>query len=197
MDIFAVTNSKMKNEELVKILLQIDQLIDGVILREKSKTDHEVYELIRQLKVKGFNKEKIIVHGRPDLAVLTGIERVHLPGHGLPILPLKKQFPTLTFGRSVHSFEEAQDAYRDGANWLLYGHIFSSPSKVGVPPRGTEELFQIAKSIPLPIYAIGGIKPEHLTHLQRENVKGVALMSAIFNAETPKQTLTTYQQAIH
>lgn len=194
MDIFAVTNSKMENDQLLKVLLQIEQLIDGVILRENSKTDYEVYELLMQLKSMGFEKEKIIVHGRPDVAVLTGINRVQLPSHGLPIPLLKKQFPTLTFGRSVHSFEEAQMAYQDGAAWLLYGHIFPSPSKVGLPPKGTEELFHIAKSIPLPTYAIGGIKPKHMIHLQNSPIAGMALMSAIFNAEIPKQTLVTYRK---
>lgn len=196
MDLIAVTNSRMDNSELLDILLRIEASIDAVILRETLKTDAEVLSLIRLLQTANFDVEKIIVHGRADIALLTGIRRVQLPGHALPVDKLRQHFPMLSFGRSVHSIAEAQMAYKAGADWLLYGHVFETASKNGLPPRGSEELFKLCQSIPLPIYAIGGILPEHVNLLQSGGVSGVALMSAIFTSSSPELALSNYKVAM-
>lgn len=160
MKIIAVTDDKMEHRQLLDTLLAIDSSIDAVILREKSKTDAEVILLIHQLSEAGFDTTKIIVHARAHIAAMTGITKVQLPGGNSASLA------TSTFGRSVHSFDEAQAAYQAGADWVLYGHVFTTSSKEGVPPRGTEELFRITASLPIPVYAIGGIQPQHLPALQ-------------------------------
>ena len=196
MEIWAVTNSKMEISELVDVLLRGEPVIDAFILREISKTDAEVVEVIRQLKEAGFDKEKIIVHSRPDIALMTGIRRVQIPGHGLPLVQLKHQFPSLLFGRSVHSFEEAEIAYSSGADWLLYGHLFPTASKLGMAPRGTDELYRMAQTIPIPIYAIGGIRPEHMPLLKKSDVAGVALMSALFSNGTLEEAVASYREKL-
>lgn len=194
MRLIAVTNSQMSNEQLIGTLLAIESSIDAVILREKSKTDVEVIDLIEQLKELRFDASKIIVHGRANIASMTGIEKVQLPGHGAPLPLVKQQFPALSFGRSVHSFEEAEAASTAGADWLLYGHLFASDSKEGLPPRGTEELFQIVESLPIPVYAIGGIQPKHLPALKQNGVAGIAVMSSIFGHATPRKAADGYRE---
>jgi thiazole tautomerase (transcriptional regulator TenI) len=194
MRLIAVTNNQMTTERLIDTLLAIESSIDAVILREKSKTDAKVIDLIEQLKESRFDTSKIIVHGRADIAAMTGIEKVQLPGHGAPLPLAKKQFPALSFGRSVHSFEEAEAAYTAGAEWLLYGHVFATDSKEGLPPRGTEELFQIVESLPIPVYAIGGIQPDHLLALKQNGVAGFAIMSSIFGHANPRKAADGYRE---
>ncbi|KXH80871.1 thiamine phosphate synthase [Sporosarcina sp. HYO08] len=194
MNLIAVTDDKMETAQLVDTLCAIEPSIDAVILREKSKTDAEVIELIQTVKRSGFDASKIIVHRRPDVATIAGIQKVQLPGHGLPLRLAKKQFPSLSFGRSVHSLEEAEAAYNDGADWVLYGHLFATGSKEGLPPRGTEELRRIAGSLPIPVYAIGGIKPKHLSSLQQIGVAGVAVMSTIFRSDEPDEVASSYKE---
>ncbi|MFC5590808.1 thiamine phosphate synthase [Sporosarcina soli] len=194
MRLIAVTNNQMTAERLIDTLLAIESSIDAVILREKSKTDAEVINLIEQLKESRFDASKIIVHGRADIAAMTGMDKVQLPGHGAPLPLVKQQFPALSFGRSVHSFEEAEAAYTAGAEWLLYGHVFATDSKEGLPPRGTEELFQIVESQPIPVYAIGGIQPKHLPALKQAGVAGVAVMSSIFGHDNPRKAADGYRE---
>ena len=194
MELMAVTNDQMTTAQLLETLLTIEADIDAVILREKSKTAAEMMDLIQKLNEAEFDQSKIIIHGRADMAVLTGISKVQLPGHGLPLAQVKKHFPDIAFGRSVHSFEEAEAAYQAGADWLLYGHIFTTSSKEGLPPRGTTELMQIATQLPIPVYAIGGIKPEHLPSLQQAGVSGIAVMSAIFNSGEPTTAIAAYKE---
>ncbi|WP_342514158.1 thiamine phosphate synthase [Sporosarcina sp. FSL K6-1522] len=197
MKLIAVTNDQMTTAQLLETLLTIEADIDAVILREKSKTDAEMVDLIQKLGESGFDQSKIIIHGRADMAVLTGILQVQLPGHSLPLAQVKKHFPNIAFGRSVHSFKEAEAAYQAGADWLLYGHVFTTASKEGLPPRGTTELIQIATQLPVPVYAIGGIRSEHLPSLQRAGISGVAFMSAIFNSHEPVTAIAAYKEASH
>ncbi len=195
MKIIAVTDDNLEHSQLLDTLLTIEASIDAVILREKSKVDSEIIALIQQLIESGFDSTKLIVHGRTDVASITGIKKVQLPGYVVSLTLLKKQFPAISFGRSVHSLDEAKTAYKTGADWILYGHLFATSSKVGLPPRGTSELFQIVESLPIPVYAIGGIQPHHLPQLNQGGVAGVAVMSSIFGSDNPKAAATAYKDA--
>lgn len=196
MKLLAVTDDRMPNNKLVQTLKAIEPYIDSVILREKSKTAGEMVELIRRLDLAHFDHTKIIVHGRSDLASFTDSQNVQLPGYGLPLPLLKSQFPALSFGRSVHSYEEAIKAADDGAHWVLYGHLYETGSKTGLQPRGTEELGEIAAALSIPVYAIGGIKPKHLEGLSRLSVSGVAVMSSIFESVSPADAAKSYYDAL-
>lgn len=197
MKIIAVTDDKMEHSQLLDTLLAIEPFIDAAILREKSKMDSEIIALIRQLIESGFDSTKLIVHGRTNVASITGINKVQLPGYGEPLTLLKKKFPAISFGRSVHSYGEAETAYKEGADWILYGHLFETSSKVGLFPRGTDELFQIVESLAIPIYAIGGIQPHHLPQLNQGGVAGIAVMSSIFGSDNPEVATTAYKDANH
>lgn len=197
MKIIAVTDNKMETSQLLVTLLSIESFIDAVILREKSKTDAEVISLIHQLIEFGFDTTKIVVHGRTHVAAITSIKKVQLPGNCVPLINTNNHFPNLSFGRSVHSLDDAEGAYKAGADWILYGHLFATTSKEGLPPRGTDEIFRIAKSIPIPVYAIGGIQPHHLLQLNQGGVAGVAVMSSIFGAANPEAAAKAYKDASH
>lgn len=197
MKIIAVTDDKMEHNQLLNTLLAIESSIDAVIIREKSKMDSEVIALIQHLMESGFDSTKLIVHGRTTIASSTGIKKVQLPGYDAPLTLLKKQFPAISFGRSVHSLNEAETAYKAGADWILYGHLFETSSKVGLSPRGTEELFQIVESLPIPVYAIGGIQPYHLPQLKQSGVAGVAVMSSIFSSDNPEISTIAYKDVSH
>lgn len=194
MKLIAVTDDQMTSDQLVKKVCTIAPFIDAVILREKSKTDEQVIHLIQTLLESGIDQSKIIVHGRADIATCCDIHKVQLPGHGIPIKLAKEHFPTLSFGRSIHSFAEAKTAVMDGADWLLYGHLFETGSKDGLPPRGTDELAHIIQSLDVPIYAIGGIQPTHIAQLAKINVTGIAVMSSIFKSETPALAAKSYKE---
>lgn len=197
MKLIAVTDDKLEHSRLLDTLLSIEPFIDAVILREKSKMDSQVIALIQQLIESGFDSTKLIVHGRTNVASITGVQKVQLPGYDAPLALLKKQFPAISFGRSIHSLGEAETAYKTGADWVLYGHIFATSSKDGLLPRGTDELFQIVESLPIPVFAIGGIQPHHLKQLNQGGVAGVAVMSSIFSSDNPTIAATAYKDANH
>lgn len=197
MKLIAVTNDRMPLVDLIETLEVIEPYMDAVILREKSKSKPDLLKLIRHLKESNFDDKKIIVHGNPEIAASEQVDYVQLPGRGFPLQILKEQFPTLSFGKSVHSFEEAKNAAAEGADSVLYGHLFQTNSKPGLQPRGIEEISKIAAGLEIPVYAIGGILPHHIKTLIDLNIAGIAVMSTIFNSEHPKEAAKSYYDAIH
>lgn len=197
MKLIGVTTDQMPTPDLIRTLVAIEPYIDTVILREKSKNEADMLALIQTIKETGFDVKKITIHGNPALASATRIQNVQLPGLNTALPSLRSQFPTLLFGKSVHSFEEAKIAASEGANTILYGHLFNTGSKAGLSPRGTDEIREIASSLAIPVYAIGGIKPHHVEQLKSMNIAGIAVMSSIFNSKDPSKSAKAYYDAIH
>ena len=93
-------------------------------------------------------------------------------------------------GASVHSIEEAIEAATFGATYLIAGHIFSTHSKKGVPPRGLNFLKQVCDAVPIPVFAIGGITRNDVNDVKATGAKGVCIMSEAMTCETPDRTCT-------
>lgn len=196
MRLFAVTNDSYSSPDLVEAVWGIERFVDGVILRERSKTAANLIDVIHRLLDRGFPQDKLIVNDRVDAAVICGLKKVQLPGHGLPARKVREIFPEMGIGRSVHSLAEADAAWRDGADWLLYGHVYKTDCKKGMQPRGMEELKKIRQATSGCLYAIGGIKPENMRELQNAGVDGVAVMSSIFDSRCPELAAQTYAEAM-
>ncbi|MFK4998513.1 hypothetical protein ACI2OX_17935 [Bacillus sp. N9] len=92
MQLIAVTDDRMSEEELLKTLFQIEPYVCAVILREKSKTVDKLQLMIRNLSAENFDLNKLIIHNNPNLAVAMGISRVQLPSYVNPV-----KIDTLTY----------------------------------------------------------------------------------------------------
>jgi thiamine-phosphate pyrophosphorylase len=89
-------------------------------------------------------------------------------------------------GASTHSMKEALAAEEAGADFILFGPIYFTPSKAAYGnPQGLERLQEAVEKISLPVYAIGGIKPENVAAVKATGACGVALTSAVMSAEDP------------
>lgn len=196
MKLIAVTNDQLATSDLIETLIAIELYIDSVILREKSKSEADVLSLIQSLIEAQFDSEKITVHSNTNLAHDAHIKNVQLPGQSSPLSFLKRKYTKHSFGKSVHSLAEAKAAEKEGASSVLYGHLFATNSKAGLPPRGTDELQQIVSSLDIPVYAIGGIKPGHVQQLKSIGIAGIGVRSSIFESENPKKEAQAYYDAI-
>src|SRR5699024_2669943 len=99
---------------------------------------------------------------RVDVAQVTNVYGVQLPYHGLNISDVRTHFPKLRVSSSAHSAEEAKQQEQEGAHNVLFGHVFATPSKQGVPPKGLEALARTVESVNIPVIAIGGVTPEKI-----------------------------------
>ena len=95
-------------------------------------------------------------------------------------------------GASTHSVEEAREAERRGADFVLFGPVYFTPTKAAYgAPQGLPALKKIVEIVALPVYAIGGIKPDNVGAVVVAGVRGVALISAVMAAIDPKLAAET------
>ena len=105
------------------------------ILREKDLTVAE-YETLAERANKICKKCGVPLIVNQFAAVA---EKLKIPHVQMPMENLRTERGILenflSTGASVHSVDEAVEAEKLGATWLIAGHIFATSSKKGIPPR--------------------------------------------------------------
>lgn len=175
----AVTNRYLCGEpDFLKQIRKVASLpVAGIILREKDLLEEEYERLAKEvLKICRSAGRKCILHSYPAAAKRLEAEYLHVPIQMLRQMPeLTKEFREV--GVSVHSLQEAQEAEKLGAAYVIAGHIFATDCKKGVPPRGLEYLREICGGVNIPVYGIGGITRENLPEVLKTGAAGGCMMS--------------------
>jgi thiamine-phosphate pyrophosphorylase len=100
-------------------------------------------------------------------------------------------------GVSAHSVEEARAAQAEGADFVLFGPVYDTPSKRSYgPPQGVEALTRVATALTIPLFAIGGITPEQVGEVRAAGAQGVAVIRAILAAERPGAATKAFLDAL-
>ncbi len=131
----------------------------------------------------------LIVNDRLDVALALDAEGVHLGQDDLPAHLARPLIgPDRLLGVSVETVEQAEQALRDGADYLGAGDLFGTPSKPDAgPPIGLAALRAIVHAVPLPVVGIGGITLENAAAVIEAGAAGVAVISAVIGAPDPEQ----------
>ncbi len=175
----AVTASKLAQLPLPEQIRKVAKLhkIDMLILREKELTE-EKYEALALEVLEACKEEGIpcVLHSFVQVAEKLGVKKIHLP-----LERLKKEQKNLSFfdtiGVSVHSSEEAKEAYHLGATYLTAGHVFETDCKKGLPGRGLGFLQEVCQAVPIPVYGIGGIDDDNTEQVKKAGAAGECRMS--------------------
>ena len=171
----------------------VEQAIEGgvgvVQLRDKQRTDRDLLQLARQLReVTSAGGAVFIMNDRPDLAVLSRADGVHVGQEELTIAESRQIVgPELLIGVSTHSFTQANQAMLEGADYLGVGPVFPSQTKQFAEFVGLELIRQVADEIYLPWFAIGGIMPENVEQVRAAGGQRVAVGQGISGAVSPEQ----------
>jgi thiamine-phosphate pyrophosphorylase len=130
------------------------------------------------------------MNDRPDLAVLTDADGVHVGQEELTVRHARRIVgPNRLIGVSTHNIEQARKAVEDGADYLGVGPVFSSQTKAFPELAGLEFVRQVAEEIRLPWYAIGGINPENLPELLSAGATRIAISHAVCSSASPGEVL--------
>jgi thiazole tautomerase (transcriptional regulator TenI) len=131
-----------------------------------------------------------------DVALAVQAGYIHLAYHSLPPKLAKQLVHNQKIGASVHSVEEAKKAEAEGADYLLFGHIFPTNSKPDLPPRGLRALRQVVHSSRIPVIALGGITPANAAETLATGCAGIAIMSAVMEAINPEIAARQFRLAV-
>ena len=135
---------------------------------------------------------RLLVNERADVALAVGADGVHLPADGLPVDAARRLFgPGRLVVASTHSEAEAERAAEAGADLIVFGPVFDTPSKRQFgPPQGLDVLGDVCRRVPVPVIAIGGITVGRLEAVRDRGAAGVAVIRAILDAEDPEGAAT-------
>ena len=154
-------------------------------LREKDLSTRELYQLAHNLiPFFTFHQAHWLINDRIDLVLALNAPGVHLRTSSLPTGIARQLLgPDRLIGVSTHSQEEVLRAEGEGADFVVLGPVFDTPSKrMYGRPLGLQVLENTCRATRLPVYAIGGITPEHVPELQSLGAYGVAVISSILQA---------------
>lgn len=154
-------------------------------LREKDLEARELTALAERLLVLvRAEGGLLLVNDRVDVALAVGADGAHLTQRSLPPAVARRLLGRQRLlGVSCHSLAEAQEAQEGGADFVLLGPIFFTPSKAPYgAPLGLEVLRQIRPQIHLPLFGIGGINRTNRREVLSAGADGVAVISAVMGA---------------
>lgn len=192
-ELHVISNGKLSWTELAAIAAQIHPHVTAIHIREKTKSLDEIFLGVQFLLETGIPAKSLYINGYQSIVTASALGGLQLQGSTPPLSTLKEFCQGVQrTGVSIHSAEEAKQREREGADYVMFGHIFATNSKLGIPPRGLESLKDVAAQVSIPIIAIGGMRPERVSSVLEAGASGIAVMSGIWEAEDPVKAVKAY-----
>lgn len=165
---------------------------DMIQLRDKSLPTGELIETAIKIRLL-CNKHKVqfIVNDRVDVAMASGADGVHLGVEDISITDARKLLgKNKIIGGTAHSLKEAKHAERNGADYIGFGHIYPTSSKIKTDkPKGVSLLQKVVKEIKTPIIAIGGINSGNIQDVINTGVHGIAVIGTVVRSKDPAKAV--------
>ena len=201
-DLYLVTDrNQTGGRDLLWVLQQaLDAGVKAIQLREKDLPGRDLFSLAEKVcKLCQAYNTALFINDRIDVALAVDAAGVQLSQTSLPVVTTRALLgPQKLIGVSTHSLREAKEAEQNGADFVLFGPVYFTASKAAYgAPQGLPALKTIVDNISLPVYAIGGIKPENIESTKKLGLRGVALISAIISAESPKEAAVKILRQLH
>ncbi len=173
--------------------------LPAVQVREKDLSAADLAALCRRLRPPTRERGALlIVNDRVDVALAVGADAVQRTGVSLPIDAIRAiAGARLRVGASVHSLEDAVEAEAQGADWVVFGPVYDTPSKRRYgAPQGLDALAKVTERLRVPVIAIGGITPARVSAVRAAGAFGVAVIAAILDQPAPADATRRFLEAL-
>ena len=125
---------------------------------------------------------QLLLNSEPQLAVELNADGVHLSSVRLAALHERPLPRTQWVAASVHSLDQLQQAQAIDVDFVVASPVLPTPSHPGATCLGWDGLGVLTESAKVPVFALGGMKPEHSRHAYKYGAQGVAVVSEIWQA---------------
>lgn len=182
--------SLSQGRSLVEVVQQaVAGGVTCVQLREKSCSTREFLD--EALALKALLQPlglPLIINDRVDIALAVGADGVHLGQTDMPISHARRLLgPDCLIGISAESVEDAVKAEQQGADYIGISPVFSTPTKTDTAPAlGLDGVRRIRELVRITLVGIGGINLSNARQVLASGADGVAIVSAIMAAESPR-----------
>jgi len=183
-------------DDFLKVLRLIEAAVSAGIglvqIREKNLNSRVLFQLASSAaKIAEGSDTRVLVNDRADIAAAAGVDGVHLTTHSLPTEIIRHTFgDDFLIGVSTHSPGEAVTARANGADFVVFGPVFETPSKSGYrEPAGLDQLRKVAAQVAgWPVLALGGVNLKRVGACLEAGAQGVAAIRMFSDPAQLKQT---------
>lgn len=192
-----VLQDRFSHVELAK--MAIAGGADAIQFRQKSGTTRELIVTARQMKQLCTNNDiTFIVNDRLDVAIASDSDGVHLGQDDFPI-PLARGIlgENKIIGGSAVTLGEVQKCLDEGADYVGFGPVYPTASKVDAGPvSGIDLLKEVIEKVPLPLIAIGGVNEDNTPEVIQAGAYGIAVISAVCCHQDPERATRKLLRAL-
>jgi thiamine-phosphate pyrophosphorylase len=186
--LLVVTDRHRTNGRPLVSLLQrvLSAAAPAIQLRERDLSARELVTLAREAQaLTASRKSQLLINDRIDVALALEGVGVHLRSNSLPVLVARELLGAQRLlGISVHTVEEGLLAQSQGADYIVLGPIYETPSKqMFGPPLGIHTLEKACQLIRIPIIGIGGVTAARAREMRCAGAFGAAVITAILGAD--------------
>ena len=176
---YALTNAAElgADEFLSRLDASLSRGLKLIQLREKTLTRAALvalgHEVVKRAHAAG---AKVVVNGDVELAQELAADGVHLSAAQLMQATARGEHALV--GASCHSREELEHAGALGLDFAVLGTVQTSATHPAETPLGWKRFGELIAEAPLPVYAIGGMKPADAQTAQEVGAQGIAMQRA-------------------
>jgi 8-oxo-dGTP diphosphatase len=123
---------------------------------------------------------RVLVSNDIAMAHMVGADGVHLTARQVATMDTRPDLPLVA--ASCHSRAELDAAVRLGADFAVLGAVRPTASHPGAAVMGWDAFADIARDTPIPVFAIGGLRPADLDEAWRRGAHGVAMIRGAWAA---------------
>lgn len=196
-----VTDRSLVRERSLESALResVDAGVPAIQLRERDLSTRELLSLAGQIHAMTKSRGvRLIINDRVDLVQALDLDGVHLRASSLPVSVARRVLgPRRLIGVSTHSVKEVQQAGDDGADYVILGPIFETPSKREFgAPLGLAALADACRRSSVPVFAIGGMTIKRIVAAREAGASGVAMIGGILGREDVGAATVEMQAAV-
>lgn len=157
--------------------------VDLIQIREKYLSGKLLFALTQGVvDIARTASTKVLLNDRLDIALAAGADGVHLTATSIPVAAARRaSSDDLIIGASTHSVAEIREAYRGGADFVIFGPVFPTPGKQSV---GIEALATACESADIAVLAIGGVDESNLEQIFAAGAAGFAAIRALNDVDS-------------
>ncbi len=201
--LYAVTdlNGKVPGDILPRTESLCRGGVDIIQLRTKNITDAEVLSLaLKMREVTEKHRKLFFVNDRPDLALLSGADGVHVGQDDLPVSSVREIMRggnrEYWVGKSTHEISQSVSAQEEGADYIGVGPVFATPTKPDYRPAGLTFVSQASRTIRIPFVCIGGIDLTNVEEVLSAGASRIAAVRALFSSEDVYESAQKFRNKI-
>lgn len=183
--LYAITDPKLTPPQTM--LQQVQAALAGgariIQLRDKSSDRALRLRLAQQLRdLTARHDALLIINDDAELCRAVQADGVHLGQDDMTLVQARDRLgPDFIIGATCHgSVELAEQALRDGADYLAFGRFFASSTKPDALPADLALVGAFVRRCPLPTVAIGGITLNNAAPLLEAGFTMLAVVNDVF-----------------